>query len=74
MKDKKVFLNAFGENEFGFADFPSKISNVKVSRLELGELMGCSFCFPHGFETINATLNKNKQSWKFYRKKQYRHK
>lgn len=72
MREKKVFVKAFGKNEFGFADFPIKISNVQVSRIESGEIMGCSYCFPHGWETVNSTIGKNKRNWKHYRKKQYR--
>lgn len=72
MKDKKVFVKAFGLNEFGEVDFPRKISNIKISRLEFGTFMGCSWCFPHGYETINSTISKNRKSWKFHRKKQYR--
>jgi len=72
MKEKKVFGRAYGLNEFGVVDFPNKISNVKISRLEFGDIMGCSWCFPHGFETINSTIFKNKKKWKFTRQKQYR--
>lgn len=72
MKEKKAFIKAFGLNEFGLVDFPFKISNVKVSRLVFGNQMGCSWCFPHGYETCNSTLSKNRKSWKFKRKKQYK--
>lgn len=72
MNDKKVFIKAFGFNEFGEIDFSRKISNIKLSRLEWGNEMGCSFCFPHGYETINATIDKNTRSWKRNRKKQYK--
>jgi len=72
MKEKKVFIKAFGLNEFGLVDFSGKISNIKISRLEFGNLRGCSWCFPHGFETSNSTLSKNRKSWKFKRKKQYK--
>ena len=74
MIDKKVFIKAFGLNEFGQVDFPRKISNVKLSRLEWGNEMGCSFCFPYGFETTNATIDKNTRSWKRNRKSQYKSK
>jgi hypothetical protein len=72
MKDKKVFVKAFGLNKFGEVDFPRKISSIKISRLEFGTVMGCSWCFPHGYETINSTISKNRKNWKFHRKKQYR--
>jgi hypothetical protein len=69
---KKKFKKAFGLNEFGLVDFPTKISNVQLSRLEFGNQMGCSWCFPHGYETINSTIDKNRRSWKYTRKTQYR--
>ena len=72
MKEKKCYVNAFGINEYGEVDFPRKMSNVKVSRIEWGEINGCSWCFPHGFETYNSTISKNRKSWKFYRKNQFR--
>ena len=72
MKEKRGFVKAFGKNELGLVDFPKKISNVKISRLKFGKLRGCSWCFPHGWETTNATISKNKRSWKFYRKNQYK--
>ena len=71
MKDKKVFLSAFGLNEMGVIDFPKKISNVKLARIEWGEYQGCAFCFPHGFEVTNSTWKKNRRNWKYKRKKQF---
>ncbi|MFK7969228.1 MAG: phosphate ABC transporter substrate-binding protein [Bacteroidia bacterium] len=71
-KDKRVFIKAFGENEHGMADFPVKISNIQVSRMEFGNRMGCSYCFPHGYETVNATVSKNTRNWKNHRKNQYK--
>lgn len=72
MQEKNIFIKAFGFNEFGAVDFPMKFSNVKISRLEFGNKMGCSWCFPHGYETSNSTLQKNRRNWKYYRRKQYR--
>ena len=72
MKEKKIFIKAFGLNELGYVDFPRKISNVKIARIELGEIMGCSWCFPHGFETINSSYYKHRKNWKFHRKKQFK--
>ena len=72
MKEKKVFIRAFGLNDFGLADFPKKVSNIRISRLEFGRSMGCPWCFPHGYDTINSTSSKNRKSWKFKRAKQYR--
>lgn len=62
----------FGANEYGLEDAPSKVSNVFMSRLVNGEKMGCSWCFPHGFETINSRYNKVQRSWKKHRKTQWK--
>lgn len=53
-------------------DLPVKFGNVRISRIVNGEDRGCSFCFPHGIETSNATWRKKKRSWKYQRRKQYR--
>ncbi len=45
---------AFGIDEFGLVDFPFKISNVQVSRIEYCK-KECSFCFPTWMETSNST-------------------
>lgn len=71
MNNKKVFLSAFGLNELGWIDFTKKISNVKLARIEWGEYQGCSRCFPHGFEVVNATWEKNRKNWKYKRRKQF---
>ncbi|WP_025744151.1 hypothetical protein [Aquimarina pacifica] len=73
MKNYKKLKKTFGLNEFGFVDFPKKVSNIKISRiLHHEEMGGCSYCFPHGYETINATIYKNTRSWKKNRKKQWK--
>ena len=72
MQEKKVFIKAFGLNEFEKVDMPKKISNIRISRIENGIIMGCSWCFPHGYETSNSTFSKNRKSWKFKRQQQYR--
>jgi hypothetical protein len=35
-------------------DFPKKISGIQISRFQYGNDLGCSYCFPHGFEVVNA--------------------
>ncbi|NJB83130.1 phosphate ABC transporter substrate-binding protein [Wenyingzhuangia aestuarii] len=55
----KQFKKAFGLNEFGKVDFPTKMG-------------GCSCCFPHGIDTRNSTRNKNKRNWKNSRLKQWK--
>ncbi|MGB0869651.1 MAG: phosphate ABC transporter substrate-binding protein [Flavobacteriales bacterium] len=73
MKSRKKLKKAFGVNEFDLIDFPRKCSNVKISRIVNNEKMGgCSFCFPHGIETINSTAQKNTKSWKKNRLFQWR--
>ncbi len=60
----------FGIDEFGFTYFPPKISNIKIARFV--DDMGCPYCFPHGYETINATIRKNTHNWKNHRKTKWR--
>ena len=75
MKHFKKLKKAFGINEIGMIDFPKKISNVKISRIHnTDKTGGCSYCFPHGFETNNSTISKywNNKNWKSYRKYQYK--
>lgn len=71
MKKHKRFIKAFGLNEQGLIDFPKKISGVKISRIALREESGSSWCFPHGYETINYT--RPERNWKNQRKKQWKH-
>jgi hypothetical protein len=64
---------AFGTEETGEIALPPKFSNVKLSRIaHAGERGGCTWCYPHGMETDNATCSKNRRSWKHSRKTQYR--
>jgi hypothetical protein len=72
MKNTKKLADAFEKNDFGLVDFPTKFSNVQISRLLFGEIMGCSYCFPHGYETTNATILKRQRSWKKYRKQRWK--
>ncbi len=68
----RLLESCFGRSEHGWADLPVKISNVRIARILHGNESGCSFCFPHGFETTNGTVLKNRRSWKAHRKTQYR--
>lgn len=72
MKKFKSLRQAFGTNEYGLINFPKKISNVQISRILYGEEMGCSRCFPHGYETINSKEIKFQRNWKKYRKTQWK--
>ncbi|WP_415325716.1 phosphate ABC transporter substrate-binding protein [Chryseobacterium sp. MMS23-Vi53] len=72
MKIFKSLKQAFGINEYRLIDFPKKISNVQVSRIIYGIDMGCSYCFPHGIETINSKEIKFQRNWKKYRKTQWK--
>ncbi|SHK93824.1 phosphate ABC transporter substrate-binding protein [Chryseobacterium polytrichastri] len=74
MKRLKTLRQSFGINEYGLIDFPNKISNVQVSRVLYGDKMGCSWCFPHGYDTINSKEVKFQRNWKKYRKTQWKNK
>ncbi len=66
---KKVF----GVDEYGQAVLPVKISNIQISRIFNAEKRGgCTICFPHGVETSNSSLKKNRRSWKYKRNHQYK--
>lgn len=75
MKKQKRLGRAFGYNEFGMLDIPFKISNIFVSRIvNYRECGGCSYCFPHGFDLLNSTLENNQRNWKKFRKTKWKHK
>ncbi len=67
------FLEAFGPSDESFLpDIPSHLGSRMMSRIaNCRERGGCSHCYPHGPETPNAKLSKNRRSWKYYRKRQY---
>lgn len=71
-KQLKKLVKAYGKNEFDIVDIPTKVESSKYQRIIFGNIMGCSYCFPHGPETFNATAIKNKRNWKYYRNNQYR--
>ena len=70
MKRDHRLIKAFGKNEADLADIPQKISNVTVARIMIRNETGCSFCFPHGEETVNSTIGNSQKNWKKYRKNQ----
>ena len=72
MKKAKTLRQKFGFNEYGLIDFPKKVSGVQISRLMYGNDMGCSYCFPHGLEVVNARYTKFQRNWKKYRKTQWK--
>ena len=73
MKQYTKFKKAFGVNEFGLIDFPTKISNIRISRIKNFEKMGgCLYCFPHGVECTNSREHKFTRNWKHYREFQYK--
>ncbi|XZF14538.1 hypothetical protein ACTHGU_00225 [Chitinophagaceae bacterium MMS25-I14] len=71
MNTKKL-QKAFGLDEHGMTAFPYRISNVQYARILFGEERGCSYCFPHGYETTNSTISKYQRSWKKYRPTQWK--
>lgn len=72
MKYQKKLKRIFGLNQYEMIDFPKTFSNVRISRIVNGNAMGCSYCFPHGIETINSKYDNPTKNWKRYRKTQYR--
>lgn len=72
MRREYRLIKAYGKNEVGLADVPSKVSGVSVSRIIIGEETGCSHCFPHGPETINSHIGNRQRSWKKQRKTQWK--
>jgi hypothetical protein len=73
MKRQRQMQKAFGVNEFGLVDFPVKISNIRISRIIYGNERGCSWCFPHGWETDNSTMFINSQrNWKCFRRTKWK--
>ena len=72
MKKEARLIKAYGGNEYRFADVPNKVSGVTISRILIGEESGCSWCFPHGYETINSRYGKYQRNWKVQRKTQWK--
>lgn len=73
MKYNKQYKKVFGTNELGHINFPTKFSNIKVSRIRNCDKMGgCSICFPHGFETTNSKDRNAQRNWKKFRKHQWK--
>jgi hypothetical protein len=72
MRKEYRLTNMFGVNEAGFADLPVKISGTTISRILIGEESGCSYCFPHGIETVNSHFDNRQRSWKKHRKTQWK--
>ena len=72
MKTQKQLRKAFGINEFGLVDFPTKASNVQIARVAYGNQRGCSWCFPHGWETTNSTVANRQRSWKRFRRRRWK--
>ena len=62
----KKLRRAFG------TEHPKFFANVRYSRIFNGEMMGCSYCFPHGMDTINNRYLNYQRCWKKFRKTQYR--
>lgn len=71
-KSRRILVRAYGRNEAGLPDLPAKLGSARLSRLAHGRASGCSYCFPHGWETRNARWYKVQRSWKRYRAVQYR--
>ncbi|MDN3694750.1 phosphate ABC transporter substrate-binding protein [Chryseobacterium tructae] len=72
MKKIKTLRQKFGINEDEWIDFPKKISGIQISRIQHGDDLGCSYCFPHGLEVVNAKDTKFQRNWKKYRRTQWK--
>ena len=72
MTHQKKLKDAFSANAYGFACFPNKISGTTIARLLYGDLRGCSWCFPHGWEVDNSTISNRQRNWKRFRKTQWK--
>lgn len=72
-KHRKRLRKAFGlVKGHEVIDYPPKISGTQISRLLYGNRLGCSWCFPHGWEVVNSTLDNNQRNWKRFRKTQWK--
>lgn len=73
MKTCAKLRKSFGvDPDTGFDLLSGKVSGTKVSRELLYRIVGCSRCFPHGYETINSTYKNSQRNWKRWRKTQYK--
>ena len=63
----KKSKDAFGIDEYGFAEYPKKMSYVRILRLE--NQLKCSYCKPH--KGCNSKY-KDQRSWKEHRDSQYK--
>ena len=71
-KNKRELDKAYGVDEWGFPDLPTKVSGVRISRLTVGGSMGCPWYFPHGNYTYNH--RRGGKCWKDYRSHQWKEK
>lgn len=72
-KHRSGLRKTFGLIEdYGLIDFPKKISGTKISRALYGNRLGCSWCFPHGWEVVNSKESKYQRNWKSFRKTQWK--
>jgi hypothetical protein len=72
VKNEHRLIKAFGKNEAERADVPHKVSGVIISRIEVGDGSGCSYCFPHGHETKNSHIRNRQRNWKKQRKTKWK--
>lgn len=72
MKRLNKLRQAFGSLDASpLAALPPKFSNVQVARIFHCK-KECCFCFPHGFETHNATVDNCQRNWKRFRRTQWK--
>jgi len=73
MNNEYRLIKMFGVNDYNLADLPAKYSGTKITRIFIGEEIGCSYCFPHGIETRNSHYFNRQRCWKKYRRTQWKH-
>jgi hypothetical protein len=70
-KKRENLRKCFGLNEYGLVELPKKISGRMISRLLIGDYLGCSWCFPHGSDVVNSKWSKIQRNWKEHRQAQW---
>jgi hypothetical protein len=68
-QDRRLMKQAFGVNEWNFADLPTKISNVRLAWIFHTLLGGL---VPQRPETTDREPRNNFRSWRFYRHRPYK--
>lgn len=72
-KHRKRLQDAYGCDEYGMLQVPTKVSGRSISRSLFTRITGgCSWCFPHGSESTTPKAEKQQRNWKSYRRTQWK--